>query len=168
MDPQQFDRLYGRYSSAVFSFAFHLTQNRQDAEELFQDTWLRVVRSFPEKLDMESAKTWLFTITANLFRDSLRRRKVRERSTSWQQAVSSSLPETEVERMERKETARAIWEAMGSLPDHHRLVLVLKELAGFTQEEISEMLGMPIGSVKSSVFRAIRKMRDILAPLFQR
>jgi len=79
MSHQKFDELYDTYRAAVFSFAFSLTQNRGEAEDLFQETWLRVVRYFPKVLDMKKVKSWLFTITANLNKDALRRKRTRRR-----------------------------------------------------------------------------------------
>jgi RNA polymerase sigma-70 factor (ECF subfamily) len=61
------------------------------------------------------------------------------------------------------EMSHAISQAVSNLPDQHRLIFMLKEVAGFKQSEISDILGMPIGTVKSVMFRAVKKLRQDLA-----
>lgn len=72
-----FDQLYGQHKSDVYHFAFYLTKDRGEAEDLFQDTWLRVAKNFPKTLNMKKIKSWIFTITSNLHKDSLRKERVR-------------------------------------------------------------------------------------------
>ena len=174
MNHQKFDELYDTHRTAVYSFAYSLTQNRGEAEDLFQETWLRVAQYFPKVLDMKKVKAWLFTITANLHKDSLRKKRTRRRflfQKKWtsEQGMTGceDLPEhassDETKGSERVEMGHAISRAVSNLPDQHRLVFMLKEVAGFKQSEISEILGMPIGTVKSVMFRAVKKLRQDLA-----
>lgn len=174
MNPQKFDELYDTHRTAVFSFAYSLTQNRGEAEDLFQETWLRVARYFPKALDMKKVKAWLFTITANLHKDALRRKRTRRRflfQKKWEndQDITGcdGFPEhaspDETAGSERVEIGHAIFQAVSDLPDQHRMVFMLKEVAGFKQSEISEILGLPIGTVKSVMFRAVKKLRQDLA-----
>ncbi len=174
MNQQEFDELYDAHRTAVYSFAHKLTQNRCEAEDLFQETWLRVARHFPKVLDMKKIKAWLFTITANLHKDALRRKRTRRRflfQKKWTADQDLNLNEACPERVsqdhanesEKMEMGHAISRAISSLPDQHRLVFMLKEVAGFKQSEISEILGIPIGTVKSVMFRAVKRLRKDLA-----
>jgi RNA polymerase sigma-70 factor (ECF subfamily) len=174
MKYQEFDALYDTHKTAVFSFAYSLTQNRGEAEDLFQETWLRVAKYFPKVLDREKVKAWLFTITANLHRDALRRKRTRRRFiyhkrwTSYQdmKVCDDSSEHVDSDRdtgFQKLEMSRAISQAVSGLPDQHRLVFMLKEIAGFKQSEISEILGIPVGTVKSVMFRAVKKLRQDLA-----
>lgn len=174
MSHQKFDELYDTHRTAVFSFAYSLTQNRGEAEDLFQETWLRVAQYFPKVLDMKKVKAWLFTIMANLHKDTLRKKRTRRRflfQKKWttEQDVTGceELPElasaAETKGSEHVEMSHAISHAISNLPDQHRLVFMLKEIAGFKQSEISEILGLPIGTVKSVMFRAVKKLRQDLA-----
>lgn len=174
MNHQKFDELYDTHRTAVYSFAYSLTQNRGEAEDLFQETWLRVARYFPKALDMKKVKAWLFTITANLHKDALRKKRTRRRflfQKKWTGdqdiAGCEGFPEhaspDETEGSKRLEMGHAIFQAVSSLPDQHRLIFMLKEIAGFRQSEISEILGIPIGTVKSVMFRAVKKLRQDLA-----
>jgi RNA polymerase sigma-70 factor (ECF subfamily) len=174
MSQQKFDELYDSHRSAVFSFAYSLTQNRGEAEDLFQETWLRVARYFPKVLDMKKVRAWLFTITANLHKDALRRKRTRKRflfdkkwASNQDMPVCEGYPESEDSaehtREERLEMGHAISRAVSNLPDQHRIVFMLKEVGGFKQSEISEILGIPLGTVKSVMYRAVKKLRLDLA-----
>jgi len=171
---RKFDRLYDTFRLAVFGFAYHLTQDRGEAEELFQETWLRVVRHLPGEMDMKRAKAWLFTITSNLHRDRLRRKRVRRLFLQRRKGTFAGAGIREGEEHRKRpperwdatrqvDLARAISWALEKLPQRHRLVFVLKEMEGFSQAEISEMLGVPLGTVKSMMFRAVKKLRRELA-----
>jgi len=174
MSHQMFDKLYDTHRSAVYSFAYSLTQNRGEAEDLFQETWLRVARYFPKALDMKKIKPWLFTITANLHKDALRKKRTRRRflfQKKWVDDQGLSLcdgfPEQAIPNQANEakniELGQAIARAIADLPDQHRLVFTLKEIEGFKQSEISEILAIPVGTVKSVMFRAVKKLREDLA-----
>lgn len=174
MSRQMFDKLYDTHRSAVYSFAYSLTANRGEAEDLFQETWLRVARHFPKVLDMKKVKPWLFTITANLHKDALRKKRTRRRflfQKKWAGDQDLNLcdgfPDQSVaepgNESEKIELGQAISRAIANLPDQHRLVFTLKEIEGFKQSEISEILEIPIGTVKSVMFRAVKKLREDLA-----
>jgi RNA polymerase sigma-70 factor (ECF subfamily) len=173
MSHQKFDELYDTHRTAVYSFAYSLTQNRGEAEDLFQETWLRVAQYFPKVLDMKKVKAWLFTITANLHKDALRKKRTRRRflfQKKWaadqDMTGCEGLPEhaspNETKGSNQVEMGHAISQAVSNLPDQHRLIFMLKEVAGFKQSEISEILGIPIGTVKSVMFRAVKKLRQDL------
>jgi RNA polymerase sigma-70 factor (ECF subfamily) len=170
MSQRTFDGLYDNYKTAVYAFSYRLTQNRGEAEDLFQETWLRVAQNFPKVLDMKKVKAWLFTITANLHRDALRKKRTRrlfllrrkwgfdqERTCYEDSSVLSSSDKSN--GSERLDISRDISLAMARLPAPQRLIFVLKEVEGFKQSEISEMLGMPIGTVKSLMYRAVQRLR---------
>jgi RNA polymerase sigma-70 factor (ECF subfamily) len=170
MNQKKFDDLYDTHRTAVYSFAYSLTQNRGEAEDLFQETWLRVAQYFPKVLDMKKIKSWLFTITSNLHKDALRRKRTRRRFMFQKKWIADhdvtgceAIPEhanlDEAVGSDSLEMAHAISQAVSRLPDQHRLVFMLKEVAGFKQSEISEILGMPVGTVKSVMFRAVKKLR---------
>jgi RNA polymerase sigma-70 factor (ECF subfamily) len=174
MSHQEFDELYDSHRSAVFSFAYSLTQNRGEAEDLFQETWLRVARYFPRELNMKKVRAWLFTITANLHKDALRRKRTRRRfffdkrwASDQDMTVCEGSPESEdsskPKEEEKLEMGHAISRAVSNLPEQHRIVFMLKEVAGFKQSEICEILGIPLGTVKSVMFRAVKKLRLDLA-----
>lgn len=169
-----FDELYDKYKDAVFSFACYLTQNLGEAEDLFQEAWLRVVKHLPEKVNMQSIKAWIFTIVTNLYRDELRKKRVR-RVFLFQKAGTSNIDEAKflasvrtsvsdpADIANQEETRKEITRAIAKLPERQRRVFVLKEIAGFRQAEISDILGTPLGTVKSLIHRAIKGLQKELA-----
>lgn len=169
-----FDNLYKKYQNAVFSFAYYLTQNRGDAEDLFQEAWLRIAKKLPDEVNMQSIKAWIFTVVANLHRDELRKKRIR-RLFFLQKAMSLEkentmfpvLPDQPVsinpEEVNQTDMGRDIAQAMARLPDRQRRVFVLKELADFKQAEISDILGIPLGTVKSLMHRAVNRLRHELS-----
>ena len=169
-----FDNLYKKYQNAVFGFAYYLTQNRGDAEDLFQEAWLRIAKKLPDEVNMQSIKAWIFTVVANLHRDELRKKRIR-RLFFLQKAMSLEkentmfpvLPDQPVsinpEEVNQTDMGRDIAQAMARLPDRQRRVFVLKEIAEFKQAEISDILGIPLGTVKSLMHRAVTRLRRELS-----
>jgi RNA polymerase sigma-70 factor (ECF subfamily) len=169
-----FDGLYDKHKDAVFSFACYLTQNLGEAEDLFQEAWLRVVKHLPEKVNMKSIKAWIFTIVTNLYRDELRKKRVR-RLFFFQKARTPDLEEVKfsalagesvsdpAEKANQAQMRKEIAGAIARLPERQRRVFVLKEIAGFRQAEISDILGTPIGTVKSLMHRAVKRLQKELS-----
>jgi RNA polymerase sigma-70 factor (ECF subfamily) len=171
---EEFDDLYANYRTAVFGFACYLTKNSGEAEDLFQETWLRVVHHLPKKVEKQSAKAWIFTITANLHRDILRKKRIRrvfflQKSSRHAQDEDASsflfgsrIPDLEDEA-DRVDMRRDIARAMERLPVQQRGIFALREIEGLKYAEISEIYGIPVGTVKSLMFRAVRKLRRELS-----
>lgn len=169
--PSIFDALYHQYKSLVFDFAYSLTQNRGEAEDLFQETWLRVVENLP-KINVRNFRAWAFTVTANLYRDALRKKRIRRLFLIQKFAGSlgehkKSFVENEAsysrDESECVDAGRAIAQALARLPGRQRCVFVLKEVEGFKYLEISQMLRIPLGTVKTLMHRATKRLRRELS-----
>lgn len=166
-----FDTLYRQYKSLVFDFAWRLTQDRGEAEDLFQETWLRVVENLP-KINVQKFKAWAFAVTANLYRDALRKKRIR-RLFLWQKSTGSLderkrfllKNETSYSRDESEcvDAGRAIAQAIAGLPGKQRCVFVLKEIEGFKYSEIGEVLRIPLGTLKTLMHRATKRLRQELS-----
>ncbi len=171
----EFDALYDEHKTAVFRFAYYLTQNRGEAEDLFQETWLRVVKNFPKISKESTFISWILTIAANLHRDALRKKRIRrlfllQKYKAFKQgenivSVSTGKKVCKNSKAEdQKDLSMALSKALTQLPERQRLIFVLKEIEGFKQTEISEMLKIPIGTVKSLMYRAVKGLqRDLSA-----
>jgi RNA polymerase sigma-70 factor (ECF subfamily) len=165
-----FDYLYKKYQNAVFGFSYYLTQNRGDAEDLFQEAWLRVAKKMPDEIDMKRIKAWIFTIVANLHRDELRKKRVRrifllhkaaslEKENSVFPVPAGKAVSVNSDEAIQTSIGSDISRALARLPDRQRRIFVLKEIANFKQAEISDILGIPVGTVKSLMHRAVRRLR---------
>ena len=170
----EFDALYDEYKTTVFRFACYLTQDRGEAEDLFQETWLRVVKNFPGVSKDKSLKAWILTIVANLHRDTLRKKKIRQmfflqkyrlfsRAKNMAQAENETVIIHTANAENRRDMSKAISKALAHLPERQRLVFILKEVEGFKQAEISAMLKIPMGTVKSLMYRAVKGLQRELS-----
>lgn len=170
--PLPFEVLYREYKNAVYAYACYLTRNKQEAEDLFQESWLRIVRKMPEQVKIESLKAWIFTVITNIYRDELRKKKIRRlflsQKTKTSQAEISIHPHPQVSHQaadrERSDLNKEIFAAINRLPEKQRMVFTLKEISGFKQTDIGDILAMPVGTVKSLMHRAVKKLQRELAP----
>jgi RNA polymerase sigma-70 factor (ECF subfamily) len=169
----EFDEIYGKYKSDVFRFAYYLTQDRGEAEDMFQEVWLRVIRFLPRREIRQDLKPWLLTVVLNLHRDLLRKKRVRRmffQDRTKHDIVAASLTERSAvslpdpaETAERAARLRDINQAIARLPESQRRVFVLKEIEGLQQMEIAGLLGIPVGTVKSLMHRAVKRLQRELA-----
>jgi len=169
-----FDELYDRYKTPLYGLACYLTRNQKEAEDLFQETWLRVVKHLADQsIDVDNCKTWLMTITSNLYKDFLRKKRVRK-PFSIQRSDSDMQIDNRIEKpmwgekpfnendAKHLEVKTAISKALAGLHSRQRLIFVLKEIEGFKYTEIAEMINVPEGTVKSIMHRAVRNLRKDL------
>lgn len=172
-DLAAFDEIYCMYKEAVFSFAYYLTRDRGEAEDLYQETWLRIARRGLSGINRDSLKTWIFTVVSNLYKDSLRKKRIRRlflirigrlgETGDFGTEIFGGRPQETPGDSGLADLGQDIAEALARLPERQRRVFVLKEIAGFEQAEVSQILGLPLGTVKSLMHRAVRRLRKSLA-----
>lgn len=166
-----FTTLYNRYETDLYRFAFHLAGGPDAAEELFQETWFRAVKYLGKK-PVVDFKKWLFAIAVNLYRDELRKRKVRrlflgresvEEDHGGAETLGGTAVAPKVRPAAEGFTIReALNKAMKNLTHRQRTIFVLTYVEGFKIREVSEMLGKAEGTVKSTLYRALAILRDEL------
>lgn len=169
-DVRAFNKLFLKYKESTYRFAYYLTQNRTEADDLFQDTWLRAVRYLPSSSRIRDFKAWIFTITANLFRDQLRKKKIRRiffpkrfaesdfNADPFEYSEPALVPKVNDDSIQI-DINLALNQAIIKLPLKQRHVFVLKEIEGMKHSEISEILKVPVGTVKSLLHRAVKKLQ---------
>ena len=173
MTPREFDEIYDRYRADVFRFLFSLTRNRAETEDLFQEVWLRVVRHGPSRPDREDLRPWLLTIVLNLHRDVLRKKRVRRRflerghdlgkRRASRSGRGSAEPSDPACLSEQAAVQHDIDQAVAGLPEKQRRVFLLSEVEGLRQAEIAGALEIPVGTVKSLLHRAVKRLQLELA-----
>ncbi|WP_042197185.1 RNA polymerase sigma factor [Paenibacillus camerounensis] len=150
------EHLIDRYRDDLFRFCCHLSLDRQEAEDLFQEVWVRVLRKL-EKYDPERPfKAWLFQVTVNLHKDRYRKwKKLRERLTlAWTDDNSKlsepgdGAPLTE-DFLLKKEEFLYLEQCLRTLPKRYLAPLILFYYEEFSYESIGEVLDVPLGTVKS-------------------
>lgn len=142
-----------------------LVGDRAEAEDLFQETFLRAIRAQAKYDVSQSFRAWLFRVAINLTRDRIRRKKLPQSPTV---TADGRLPEprggaaTMLEAARENDRKEMMRVAINALPPAFKEVVVLRYYEGFTQNEISQVLGIPPGTVKSRLFHGIQKMRKSL------
>ena len=171
-----FDEIVRRYASKMVNLAYRITGDRDLAEDIGQETFLRAYRSAARYREISKFSTWLHTIAINLCRNELRRRKFRMYSLEGMAekdeeskirvdiADEKSTPDREVER---RELGRMIKKAVATLPEKFKTPLVLRDMQGLSYEEIGEILGLPEGTVKSRINRARLRVKELLEPVLK-
>jgi RNA polymerase sigma-70 factor, ECF subfamily len=152
-----------RYGDKIYSIAYRLTGNADDAADLAQDVFVRVYRNL-HRYQPGTFDGWLYRITKNLFLDSVRRRsRVRTEPLSeeeWRSPASEEPGPADV--VERRTLEARLEEGLAGLGADFRLAVVLCDVEGLTYEEIAEVTGWPLGTVRSRIHRGRRQLRDHL------
>ena len=172
-DEAAFREIVSRYKVKVHHYIYRMTGSSEDAEDLTQEVFVRLYTSLGTFRGQSSLNTWLFRIAGNLCIDRFRRSKGRAPAYSLDEPASGDDSVTrevadqtwEPHRMlENSEMADQIQLALGRLPEKLRTALVLHDLEGLSYEEIAQIAGCPLGTVKSRLFNARMQMRGLLAP----
>lgn len=149
--------------ASLYATAYHLTGDRFAAEDLLQSALFSTYRAWDRISDKAAVGGYLRRTMTNLHISAWRRRKLNEYPTE-------ELPETvgDTDEMGGTELRAVLWQALARLPEQQRTMLVLRYYEGRTDPEIADILGISVGTVKSSIWRSLRRMRDDQALSFGR
>ena len=167
-EPEALETLYELYARSVYGLLYRLTRSRDDAEDLLQGTFLRVVRVLPDYQHTGKFESWLFRIAANLVRDRARKmarhqqaierqfpRGV-ERASAGRAAAARPGPD---EELDRREAETRLQDCLAELSDMEREIILLRHYSELSFREIAEMLDIPLGTALSRAHRALARMR---------
>lgn len=168
-DRAAFAELLRRHQSHVERVLYHLAPDWQDRADLAQEVWIRVYRNVKRLNDPVKFRGWLSRIATNLFYDELRKRKrvrdplsldaprlLEDGEMDWEIAADSPGPE---ENLTTREFYDQLREAIADLPEVFRTTIVLREIEGMAYEEIAEITGVSLGTVKSRIARARQRLQ---------
>jgi RNA polymerase sigma-70 factor (ECF subfamily) len=160
------------YADALYGAALRLTRNRQDAEDLLQETYLKAFARYDSFTEGTNLKAWLFRILKNAFINSYRHRKVEPVETATAYGGGDAALEDAVERGKGSETPEdelvfgtmdgAVARAVADLPQEFRIVVELADLQEFSYREVADILEIPLGTVMSRLYRGRRLLEDAL------
>jgi RNA polymerase sigma-70 factor (ECF subfamily) len=173
-DRLAFTELLRRYQSHVDKVLFHLAPDWQDRADLAQEIWIRVYRHIKRLQEPAKFQGWLSRIATNLFYDELRKRKrvkpplsldaprsIDDGEMEWELPADRPGPD---EDLTTREFYDRLKEAIADLPEVFRTTIVLREIEGLPYEEIAEMTGVSLGTVKSRIARARQRLQSQLQP----
>ena len=174
-DQRAFVELVRRYDNRLLNFVYRTIGDRERAQDLVQETFVRVYRHLERFDQSKKFSTWAYTIASNLAKNELRNRSrsplvlfqtikknwdADHRQLEWEDTQYK--PDDLFRKRHLKEK---VGEAVTQLPEHHRIVFVLRELEGKTYEEIADITGCNLGTVKSRLNRARNNFAQIIAPM---
>ena len=174
-DPRAFGELVRRYDQRLLNFVYRTIGDRERGQDLVQETFVRVYRHLHRFDQTKKFSTWIYTIASNLAKNELRNRSrnplvlfqtlkkhwdADHRPLEWEDT------QYKPDDLFRKRHLRGkVEEAVKQLPEHHRIVFVLREMEGKTYEEIADITGCNLGTVKSRLNRARNNFAHIIAPM---
>jgi len=171
-DPEAFDGLVRRYQDRLVHSLEHAFGSREDALDTAQQAFISAWKQLGTFQQNSAFYTWLYRIAVNAAIS--KRRKQKLPTTSLDAHLSSGMtPEDQSDsaapdsQLSAQERIQLVQEALSQVPEEFRHPLILKEIDGFTYEEISEALSIPIGTVRSRIFRARKEMTDRLQRIFR-
>ncbi len=172
-DMTAFDELVTRYRTKVYAMAFNMVRNESDAWDLSQDVFIKAWKALPKFENRSRFFTWLFRITHNVCYDWLRSRRIQSAGE-----FDDSIGPVGIEpgaltvphggqrpdhAMTRGEVQQRIRDAIEELSPDHRSVILLKEIEGFSYQEIADTIGCSLGTVMSRLFYARKRLQTLLA-----
>jgi RNA polymerase sigma-70 factor, ECF subfamily len=176
-DTTAFAELVRRYEGKIFRLAQHVTQNREDAEDVLQETFMKAYEHLDQFKGDSKFYTWIVRIAVNQALMKLRRRKT-DKSVSLDEQIDTgedtvvreiaAWGEDPVQRFSREELGEILDSAVQSLEPPYRSVFVLRDIDDLSTEETAEVLGLSIPAVKSRLLRARLQLREKLTRYFKR
>ena len=169
-DEQAYIELVNRYRDRLMSFVYRFVNDEVVAEDIVQDALVKLYTHKHYYKNIAKFSTWMYTIAGNLAKTELRknkRRKVTNLSEmgkdDWEYDIHSD--EDTEKTVHGKFAAKQIHEAIQSLPDHFREVVILRDIQELSYEEVSSIVEVPLGTVKSRINRARLQLQEILKEL---
>ncbi|GAA0725697.1 RNA polymerase sigma factor [Clostridium malenominatum] len=165
------DVIVHKYKDPLYKFSLHLCKSRQEAEDLFQDTWIKVFRNLEKYDENKNLKTWIFTICINSYKDKYRKNKrwlniIKDYFNNDEKekeviniGSEENLPEEEMVKNFEKAMLK---EAVESLKEEYKLPVILYYFQELSYKDISEVLSIPEGTIKSRLNKARKLIKEYM------
>lgn len=159
-DEKAFEQIFYRYQEKVYNVAYRMTGNRETAEDMTQEVFLRLFQKIRKFKGKSSFSTWLYRLTVNLCLDHLRKRDAHPAESlddiEEEALVYGKTPEDDLILKERREAVQRI---INSLPDRLRAIIILREMEGLSYKELAEAMNCSMGRVKSLLYEARMELK---------
>lgn len=170
-----FDEIVHRYKGRLYSFIMRMVKEPTLAEELTQETLIRIYIHADKYREIARFSTWVFTIATNLVRNKMRQRSRRPSTISLNPAPDDDEVPVDPadaradtsERVQREELGRLIAEATEKIPERYRIPFLLREVEQLSYEEIQQVTGLKLGTVRSRINRARTRFRLLIKPMLK-
>ncbi|MCA1054686.1 RNA polymerase sigma factor SigX [Rossellomorea aquimaris] len=159
-----FDELYAKYHQDVFNFLIYMVHNRQQAEDLVQEVYIRVLKSYQNFEGKSSEKTWLFSIAKNVAIDHFRKQRNWKARLldkfDWSRQELASGDATPEEIAVENENIQVLYQCLKQCTTDYRLVIIMRYLQGLSIKETAEILEWSESKVKTTQHRALKKLKE--------
>lgn len=174
-DATAMEEIVRRYSNKVYNLAYHLTRDASAAEEIMQEVFLTIISKINTLTNDAYFSTWLYRVATNASYGFLRKERKFTEQTSIEESDQepsidyeydwSTLPD---DILLSEESRTILQTSIDSLPDNMRTVIIMKDVEGFSNEEIAQSLGLSVPAVKSRLHRGRLILRDVLSDYFRK
>ena len=165
-DTAAFEALVNQHAQLVYNLALRTVSNAQEAEDIAQEAFVRAWQALPNFRAKSKFSTWLYRIVTNLCYNRLPRIKQELLAVDPDEQLDLEAGETAVEtQLLTEEIKVELHKAIDDLPESYRLLITLRHLQGMSYDEIATVTEMPLGSVKTGIFRARRQLRQTLTQI---
>jgi RNA polymerase sigma-70 factor, ECF subfamily len=164
-DVESFNQLILRWERPIYALAYRVIGREEEARDVCQEAFLRAFRALPGFKGQAKFSSWLYRITLNLCRDWIRRQRrtpvsqMPEDVDLAEMAASQGPVESIEDLVARRELSAVVEEAMAKLPEEQRTAIILKEYHGMTFQEIAELQGCPLSTVKTRLYQGLSVLR---------
>src|SRR6187399_172451 len=164
-DVESFNQLIVRWERPIYALAYRVIGKEEDARDVCQDAFLRAYRALPGFKGQAKFSSWLYRIALNLCRDWIRRQRRAPVSQFPEdidvlEAAAATEPTESIEDLvARRELSAVVEEAMAKLPEEQRTAIILKEYHGMTFQEIADLQGCPLSTVKTRLYQGLSVLR---------
>jgi RNA polymerase sigma-70 factor (ECF subfamily) len=168
-DSDSFNELILRWERPIYALAYRTIGREEDARDVCQETFLRAFRALPGFRGQAKFSSWLYRIALNLCRDWMRRERrtpvvQAPENVDLMEAAAAAEPSESIEDLvARHDQIRAVERAMAVLPEEQRSAIILKEYHGLTFQEIADLVGCPLSTVKTRLYQGLAVLRRELA-----
>jgi len=164
-DADSFNQLISRWERPIYALAYRVIGREEDARDVTQETFLRAFRGLSAFKGQAKFSSWLYRIALNLCRDWIRRKKrspmaILPEDVDLEDLASDAGPtETVEDLVSRRELSELVEAAMARLPEEQRTAIILKEYHGMTFQEIADLQGCPLSTVKTRLYQGLSVLR---------
>ena len=171
MTIQELEQCISFYGKDIYSFCIHLTNSRELADDLYQDTFLEVMKKIADINSKANPKSYILSIAVRLWKNKQRKAAWRNRiaPTCSDDSLTEVLVAAEDDLLEKvvsKEEYQMLWEAINRLSDHLRIIVLLYYMEELSVAEIAKLLSLPQGTIKSRLFKARKNLEKELEVYF--
>ncbi|MBK9270787.1 MAG: sigma-70 family RNA polymerase sigma factor [Saprospiraceae bacterium] len=167
---EKFDQELLPHLEALHSFAYHMTYNEEDAEDLVQETYIKAYKYLDHYGEGTNAKAWLFKILKNVYINEFRKKNRRPRQVDYEDSAAFHEGEDHAvvsyddlrEELFDQIMGDEVTEALHSIPEEFKTIILLCDIEDFSYQEIAKILDIPVGTVRSRLFRARNMLKDKL------